>query len=96
MANGAGHIQDMINRMRQNRASRPSNRSRFKENNREAIYEKTPFQEKPNFKEVSPKTFLRVNSQFREKAAKERKEIYFSSYTLPKTVCLPSNQSVAI
>ena len=37
MGFGAGHVLDMINRMKQNRALRPSNRSKFKENNRDEI-----------------------------------------------------------
>jgi len=35
-----GHVFDMINRMKQNRAQRPSNRAKFKENNRTLIYSK--------------------------------------------------------
>ena len=35
---GAGHIQDMNNRMKQNCAIRPSKKSKFKSNNRGTIY----------------------------------------------------------
>jgi hypothetical protein len=35
---GSGHVQDMNNRIKQNRAQRPSKRPKFKENNRENIY----------------------------------------------------------
>ncbi len=34
----AGHLQDMNNRMKQNRAMRPSKKSKFKSNNRGTIY----------------------------------------------------------
>ena len=40
MSFGAGHIQDMNNRMKQNRSSRPSKRAKFKENNQKGIYSK--------------------------------------------------------
>jgi hypothetical protein len=36
---GAGHVMDMVNRIKQNHAIRPSNRARFKENQRQAIFE---------------------------------------------------------
>ncbi len=35
MSFGAGHTQDMINRIKQNKAQRASKRKKFKENNRE-------------------------------------------------------------
>lgn len=38
MSFGAGHVQDMINRMKQNRALRPSKRQKFKGGNRDTIY----------------------------------------------------------
>lgn len=38
MGFGAGHILDMNNRIKQNRAQRPSNREKFKGKNREGIY----------------------------------------------------------
>lgn len=69
-----GHVIDMINRMKANRAQRPSNRSKFKENNRSGIYnEKT---ERLQFKTVSEKELIEIKKQIRLRAkAEKRKEL---------------------
>ncbi|MBS9766267.1 MAG: hypothetical protein KGV44_01850 [Flavobacteriaceae bacterium] len=38
MSSGAGHIMDMVNRVKQNRTLLSSHRSKFKGNNRDTIY----------------------------------------------------------
>ena len=74
MSFGAGHIQDMNNRMKQNRAQRPSNRPKFKENNREAIYSEGHKEKKrPRFKTLSKVELVKLKSQIREKFNVEHK-----------------------
>lgn len=47
----SGHVFDMINRLKQNRAQRSSNRAKFKGNNRDGIYDHAiAAPEKPNLK----------------------------------------------
>lgn len=74
MGYGAGHVMDMINRMKQNRAQRPSNRAKFKENNREGIYSTNKKSKRPNFKTVSEKELNKIKKQIRERAKIERKK----------------------
>ncbi len=74
MAFGAGHVQDMNNRIKQNRAQRPSNRPKFKENNREGIYSTDKKTERPNFKTVPEKELTELKIKIRKRAEKERKK----------------------
>ena len=60
-------IQDMNNRMKQNRDLRPSKRQKFKENNREAIYSGSNKVDRLSFKEFS-------EFQVKKAIAKIRKE----------------------
>lgn len=73
MGLGAGHVADMINRLKQNRAQRPSNRSKFKENNREGIYSSDKIKEKPQFKTVPEEELNLIKHQIREKAKADRR-----------------------
>ncbi|THD67419.1 hypothetical protein E7Z59_07085 [Robertkochia marina] len=78
MSFGAGHVMDMINRMKQNRALKPSNRSKFKGDNRESIYSKKGKNFKiPKFKILPPKELEKVKTQIQQNAAKERKKQNF-------------------
>jgi len=78
MSHGAGHIMDMINRLKQNRAQRPSNRKKFKENNREGIYSAAESSQKPNFKTVPKEQLKKIKAQIRKKAkADKKREIRF-------------------
>ncbi|MFV0565229.1 MAG: hypothetical protein ACK5NB_05270 [Flavobacteriaceae bacterium] len=72
MSFGAGHIMDMINRMKQNRAQRPSNRSKFKENNREAIYSTEKEVERPIFKTIPEEELDKIKTKIRKQAKTER------------------------
>jgi len=74
MGLGAGHVLDMINRMKQNRAQRPSNRSKFKENNRDAIYASDKKSQHPNFKTVSEIELNKIKNRIQERAKAERKK----------------------
>lgn len=73
MSYGAGHVMDMINRMKQNRAQRPSNRPKFKENNRDGIYSTDKKKQRPNFKTVSEKELTEIKKRIRKRAKSERK-----------------------
>lgn len=82
MGNGAGHILDMINRLKQNRAMRPSNKAKFKENNRETIYSK---RRKIKFKTVPKEKLEEIKNQIRAQAKSERKKeaiFYLASVAL--------------
>ncbi|WP_243472155.1 hypothetical protein [Winogradskyella sp. MH6] len=72
MGLGAGHVLDMINRMKQNRAQRPSNREKFKQNNREGLYS-SEVKEKPKFKTVPEEELVRIKEQIQINAKKQRK-----------------------
>lgn len=76
---GAGHIMDMINRMKQNRAQRPSTRAKFKENNREAIYTTRKKEVKPYFKTVSKEKLTLIKHSIRRSASKQhtKERLYF-------------------
>ncbi|MDG4715495.1 hypothetical protein [Winogradskyella marincola] len=73
MGLGAGHVLDMINRMKQNRAQRPSNRDKFKQNNREGIYS-SEVKKKPKFKTVSEEELLKIKEQIKANVQKQRKK----------------------
>ena len=82
MSHGAGHILDMINRLKQNRAIRPSNKSKFKEHNRETIYSK---RRKIKFKTVPKEKLEEIKNQIRARAKSERKKeaiFYLASVVL--------------
>ena len=74
MSNGAGHIINMINRMKQNRSLRPSNRSKFKENNRDGIYSSDKKSKQPYFKTVPEKELSKIKKNIRERAKVEQKK----------------------
>ena len=82
MSYGAGHILDMINRLKQNRAIRPSNKAKFKEHNRETIYSK---RRKIKFKTVPKEKLEEIKIQIRARAKSERKKeaiFYLASVAL--------------
>ena len=82
MGNGAGHILDMINRLKQNRAIRPSNKAKFKEHNRETIYSK---RRKIKFKTVPKEKLEEIKNQIRARVKSERKKeaiFYLASVAL--------------
>ena len=62
------NIQDMNNRMKQNRDLRPSKRQKFKENNRGTIYASAKQGEKPSFKEFSEFQIKSTISKIRAEA----------------------------
>lgn len=72
MSFGAGHIQDMINRIRQNRAQRPSAKAKFKEHNREVIYSDVHTTQL-RFKNVSLEALTKIKKQIQVRARQERR-----------------------
>ncbi|MBL7472052.1 hypothetical protein [Robertkochia sediminum] len=74
MSFGAGHVMDMIKRRKQKSVLDPSNRSKFKADNRETIYSKTDKDSKKlRFKVLPPKELKYVLNQIKQKATAERK-----------------------
>jgi hypothetical protein len=71
MSFGAGHIMDMINRMKQNRSMRQS--GKFKDN-REAINATAKSYQKPEFKKVSKEELEAIKTKIQSQAAEERKK----------------------
>jgi hypothetical protein len=71
---GAGHVMDMINRMKQNRAMRPSQRAKFKEHNREAIYATEEKRQPPTYKTVSESELKAIKAQIRTRAKTTQKK----------------------
>ncbi|MCH4824597.1 hypothetical protein ML462_15595 [Gramella lutea] len=72
MSFGAGHVQDMNNRLKQNRANKPSNRAKFKENNREGIYSKKQQTDKIKFHQVPKEKLERIKEAIRIKSKSEK------------------------
>lgn len=71
---GSGHVQDMNNRIKQNRAQRPSKRPKFKENNRENIYSDSDKKvNRPTFKTVPEEELIKILKNIRQSAENERK-----------------------
>ena len=72
----AGHVLDMINRMKQNRAIRTSNKQKFRSNNREATHSDKGAGAL-HYKEVTTEELEKVKSKIRLKARFERKKEIF-------------------
>ena len=66
-------IQDMNNRMKQNRNLRPSKRPKFKGNNRETLYTELNPKDKPKFKEFSEFQVRKAIDKFKEKSKSEKR-----------------------
>ena len=66
-------IQDMNNRMKQNRNLRPSKRQKFKGNNRETLYTESNPEDKPKFKEFSEFQVKKTIEKIRKEAKSERR-----------------------
>lgn len=68
-----GHVSDMVNRMKQNRAQRPSNRPKFKADYRESIYSGQN-SIKPSTNVFQTKNTAAIIERIRVKAKFERKK----------------------
>ncbi|MEM9647720.1 MAG: hypothetical protein AAF969_04510 [Bacteroidota bacterium] len=68
------NIQDMNNRIAQNRNQRPSKRPKFKENNRKGIYSSVKKKERPDFKTIPKKELKKIKKQIVNQLAAERKK----------------------
>ncbi len=66
-------IQDMNNRMKQNRNLRPSKRQKFKGNNRETLYTESNPEDRPKFKEFSEFQVKKTIDKIRKRAESERR-----------------------
>lgn len=72
MVFGPGH--DMMNKMKQNRSQKPSNRSKFKEKITDVIYTADKESKQLQFKNVSEEELTELTKQIRENANTERKK----------------------
>ncbi|MGN7514100.1 MAG: hypothetical protein ACTHOM_06965 [Allomuricauda sp.] len=68
-------IQDMNNRMKQNRNLRPSKRQKFKGNNRETLYTEFNPEDRPKFKEFSEFQIKKTIDKIRKEAESERRMV---------------------
>jgi hypothetical protein len=75
MSFGAGHMMDMNNRIKQNRAQRPSNRGKFKENNRSTIHANSEITKRPQFVSIPGKELDEIKLLIRQRAKKEQRKI---------------------
>jgi len=74
MSFGAGHMQDMNNRLKQNRSSKPSNKAKFKEGNWETRYDKeNEHRTMLEFVELTEEELHYYKLEIRKKALKRRK-----------------------
>lgn len=70
---GAGHVMDMNNRMKQNRAQRSSKRAKFKDNCRDGIYSKSGIsQNRTTFNSVSEEELTETIEKIRKRAHLEQ------------------------
>jgi hypothetical protein len=85
---GAGHIQDMNNRIKQNLANRPSNRKRFKENEGETFLgDKKP--EKPlEFIKPSAAELEKILLDIRAKSNRKKKKQWLINGIIFLTIVL--------
>lgn len=75
MSFGAGHIQDMNNRLKQNRGQRPSNRPKFKDHYKGSIYSTSDSKaSRVHFKSLSKAELEEIKYRIRKQAEKERKK----------------------
>lgn len=87
MSFGAGHVADMMNRMKQNRAQRASSKPKFKDHNRESIYATHNPVIAPTFASVSPQELLSLKNSIRKRAnAAHNKERNF--YIVFISICI--------
>ncbi|MEQ8219649.1 MAG: hypothetical protein RH981_15525 [Arenibacter sp.] len=69
----SGSIQDMNNRVNQNRSLKTSNRARFKDNNRDNIYsDSIPEITKLDFKTVSEIELKKIKERIKNRALRDR------------------------
>ncbi|MFN3639347.1 MAG: hypothetical protein ACK4UK_00370 [Flavobacterium sp.] len=73
MSYGAGHIMDMIQRMKQHRALKPSNRNTFKGQLRDSIHVEDTLHERLYFPEVTEEELQRIKVEIRYKAMLHRR-----------------------
>jgi len=75
MSSGAGHILDMMNRIRQNAALKVSRRNKFKGNNRKINFSKKEHP-KPeyDFPEISKSKLKLIKTKIKEEARKEHRK----------------------
>lgn len=72
MGLGAGHVMDMINRLKDNRSQRPSTRAKFKEGNRDTS-SRSPIKSLPPVYKIPDKETLNAIKQEIKLQAKIRK-----------------------
>ncbi len=71
MSSGAGHILDMMNRMKQNRALRNSQRNKFK-NNLDAVLGKDSRGPAINNPQISEEQLLQIKKEIQNKAQRRK------------------------
>ncbi|MDQ7918389.1 hypothetical protein RBU60_12475 [Mesonia sp. MT50] len=79
MSWGAGHVFDMINRIKQNRALRGSRKNKFKENSR--YLHKTSLKPNPFLKTYPEKKVNQIKCRIRTKANRRNKKQAFVFWT---------------
>ena len=72
MSGGAGHLADMNNRLRQNRAAKTSNKQKFKGNNRSLDF-KVSESKKLKEVQVSPEEMTEIKKKIRREIIQERR-----------------------
>ena len=80
MSGGAGHIMDMINRMKQNRSAKTSNRQKFKpnSNNSSAIPN-----HRTEFKKIPHEELVVIKRKINKELTRyKRKQLYLSMFIL--------------
>ncbi|SMG52780.1 hypothetical protein [Arenibacter troitsensis] len=69
----SGSIQDMNNRVNQNRSLKPSSRAKFRDSNRDNIYsDSVPALTKLNFKTVSEIELKKIKERIKNRALRDR------------------------
>lgn len=74
MGFGAGHVIDMMNRMKQNRSQMPSKRTQFNETNKQGDLSTDKDSRQLNFKTVSEQELDEIKKDIQMQAKAERKK----------------------
>lgn len=82
MSYGAGHVFDMINRMKQNRSMLSSKRQKFKNKNREGIYSETKKKKQAKDHNLTEEELNQLKKEIAKRTQEEHKRVWIYSVAI--------------
>lgn len=82
MSYGAGHIIDMINRMKQNRSMLSSKRQKFKSKNREGIYSETKKGKQVKDHSLTEEELNQLKKEIAKRTQEEHRRVWIISIVI--------------